>query len=60
MAGKICGEAAGVPEGVSEVLSHKWPALREGYTPEEIFNADETGLFYNLTPDTVHIKENFW
>ncbi|CAH4036248.1 unnamed protein product [Pieris brassicae] len=21
------------------------------YTPEEIFNADETGLFYNLTPD---------
>ncbi|KAL0861588.1 hypothetical protein ABMA27_009087 [Loxostege sticticalis] len=52
VAGKVCGEAAGVPEGVSEEwLSHKWPALCEGYTPEEIFNADETGLFYNLTPD---------
>lgn len=52
VAGKVCGEAAGVPEGVSEEwLSDKWPALCEGYTPEEIFNADETGLFYNLTPD---------
>ncbi|CAH3998250.1 unnamed protein product [Pieris brassicae] len=52
VAGKVCGEAAGVPNGVSEEwLSHKWPALCEGYTPEEIFNADETGLFYNLTPD---------
>lgn len=52
VAGKVSGEAAGVPEGVSEEwLSHKGPALCEGYTPEEIFNADETGLFYNLTPD---------
>ncbi|CAH3978477.1 unnamed protein product [Pieris brassicae] len=34
-----------------EWLSHKRPALCEGYTTEEIFNADETGLFYNLTPD---------
>lgn len=52
VAGKVCGEAAAVPEGVSEEwLSHKWPALCEGYTPEEIFNAAETGLFYNLTPD---------
>ncbi|CAH4033511.1 unnamed protein product [Pieris brassicae] len=52
MAGKVCGEAAGVPKGMSEEwLSHKRPALCEGYTTEEIFNADETGLFYNLTPD---------
>ncbi|GBP89083.1 Tigger transposable element-derived protein 4 [Eumeta japonica] len=52
VAKKVCGEAAGVPEGVTEKwLSHKWPALSEGYTPEEIFNADETGLFYNLIPD---------
>lgn len=52
VAGKVCGEVAGVPEGVTEEwLSHKWPALCEGYSPEEIFNADETGLFYNLTPD---------
>ncbi|CAK1597281.1 unnamed protein product [Parnassius mnemosyne] len=52
VAGKVCGEAAGVPEGVTEEwLSHKWPTLCEGYKPEEIFNADETGLFFNLTPD---------
>ncbi|GBP23600.1 Tigger transposable element-derived protein 4 [Eumeta japonica] len=52
VARKVCGEADGVPEGViEEWFSHKWPALCEGYTPEELFNADETGLFYNLTPD---------
>lgn len=52
VAGKVCGEAAGVPEGVTEEwLAHKWPTLCEGYKPEEIFNADETGLFFNLTPD---------
>lgn len=58
VAGKVCGEAAGVPEGVSEEwLSHEWPALCEGYTPEETFNADEIGLFYNLTPDkTIKFK----
>lgn len=50
VAGKVCGEAAGVPEGVSEEwLSRKWPTLYEGYTPEQIFNADETVLFCNLT-----------
>lgn len=34
-----------------EWLSCKWPALCEGYAPYEIFNTDETDLFYNLTPD---------
>ncbi|XP_046601956.1 tigger transposable element-derived protein 4-like [Neodiprion lecontei] len=52
VSGKVCGEAAGVPEGVTEEwLSHTWPAIWEGYKPDEIFNADETGLFYNLIPD---------
>ena len=52
VAGKICGEAAGVPDGViEEWLSKKWPVLCEGYKPDDIFNADETGLFYNMTPD---------
>lgn len=46
VAGKV------VPEGVNEEwLSYKRPALCEGHKPEEILNADETGLFYNLTPD---------
>lgn len=30
-------------------LSHKWHC--EGYMPEETFNVDEAGLFYNLTPN---------
>lgn len=32
-------------------MTFSWPAICEGYKPEEILNADETGLFYNLTPD---------
>lgn len=28
-----------------------WPNLRKGYKDEEIFNADETGLFFRITPD---------
>lgn len=28
-----------------------WPKLNEKYTPDNIFNADETGIFYKMTPD---------
>lgn len=50
--GKMSGEAASVDNGVvEEWISQKWPTLYEGYGPDDIFNADETGLFYNMTPD---------
>lgn len=50
--GKISGEAASVPAGVSESwLQSVFPEIRKGYTDEEIFNADETGLFYKMTYD---------
>ncbi|XP_057327621.1 tigger transposable element-derived protein 4-like [Microplitis mediator] len=52
VSGKISGEAADVPIGTKEEwLSQKWPILCQGYKPEDIFNADELGLFYNMTPD---------
>lgn len=50
--GKMSGEAASVDKDtVDEWITQKWPTLCEGYSPEDIYNADETGLFYNMTPD---------
>lgn len=49
---KMSGAAVGVSKGaVEEWMTQKWPTLCEGYRPEDIFNAAETGLFYNMTPD---------
>jgi len=28
-----------------------WPKLNEKYTPDDIFNAVETGIFFKMTPD---------
>ncbi|XP_057657380.1 tigger transposable element-derived protein 4-like [Diorhabda carinulata] len=55
---KLSGEAAGVPSATSDDwLSKVWPTIREGYSDSDVFNADETGLFYKLTPDrTLHFK----
>ncbi|XP_056630722.1 tigger transposable element-derived protein 4-like [Diorhabda sublineata] len=55
---KLSGEAAGVPSATSnDWLSKVWPTIREGYSDSDVFNADETGLFYKLTPDrTLHFK----
>nr|XP_006817586.1 PREDICTED: tigger transposable element-derived protein 4-like [Saccoglossus kowalevskii] len=48
----MCGEAA----SVSDVMVDDWvtltlPGLIDGYAPRDIFNADETGLFFRLMPD---------
>ena len=31
-------------------LEEKWPEIREEYDPEDIWNGDETGLFYRALP----------
>ncbi|XP_013177949.1 PREDICTED: tigger transposable element-derived protein 6-like [Papilio xuthus] len=49
--GKICGENK-APSPIDEWKSQKLPILCAGYEPDNIFNADETGLFYSLTPDS--------
>ncbi|KAL3281798.1 hypothetical protein HHI36_004999 [Cryptolaemus montrouzieri] len=36
---------------VSYHVQVDWPNLRAKFCDDEIFNADETGLFYKLTPD---------
>ncbi|CAH0726455.1 unnamed protein product, partial [Brenthis ino] len=50
--GKMNGEAWDVDMNVTNNwISTVWPNLKMKYSPEDIFNADETGLFFKLTPD---------
>lgn len=32
-------------------MTETWPVVRNPYKDEDIFNGDETGLFYKLTPE---------
>jgi hypothetical protein len=50
--GKIVGESASVNMNVvDDWLSTIWPDICNNYNSKDIFNADETWLFYKLTPD---------
>ncbi|XP_043064801.1 tigger transposable element-derived protein 6-like [Drosophila ficusphila] len=52
VAGEVIGESLSVEKiNASEWLTKIWPTQRKDFNDEEIFNADETGLFYKLTPD---------
>lgn len=52
VSGKVSGEAADVDQNkVSDWVRNVWSNLRLSYSNEDIFNCDETGLFYKLTPD---------
>ena len=51
------GGKAGVDLAVAEDWKEKLPTLLEGYNPCDIFNKDETGLFFRTTEDkTLHQK----
>ncbi|KAK9707996.1 hypothetical protein QE152_g27508 [Popillia japonica] len=56
--GKISGEARSVDTNVTHGwINTVWSELTEKYAPSDIFNADEAGIFYKLTPDkTLKIK----
>ncbi|GBO44646.1 Tigger transposable element-derived protein 4, partial [Araneus ventricosus] len=47
----LCNESASLPESVCEEWIKDIPAIVKGYEPKNIFNADETGLFYQCLPD---------
>jgi len=50
--GTIVGESASVHTNtVKEFLENVWPEIRKEYTDANIFNADETGIFYKCTPN---------
>lgn len=49
---KVCGEERAVSEAdTSDWLGSSLPELLSSFAPEDIFNVDETGLFYKLKPD---------
>lgn len=53
----LSGEKAEVDEGTVSDWTRRLPSLCEGYEPENIFNADETGLYFRTLPSkTMGIK----
>ena len=46
----LSGEAAEVPEDVVTDWSHRLPSITEGYELKDIYNADETVLYYRALP----------
>ncbi|KAJ2941431.1 hypothetical protein O0L34_g3643 [Tuta absoluta] len=49
---KISGEARSVDTNVThDWITRVWSKFIEKYAPSDIFNADEAGVFYKLTPD---------
>lgn len=54
----ICGEAASVnPEDVAAFMV-KLPSLIKGYLPKDIYNADETGLYFRALPNKTMTLKN--
>jgi hypothetical protein len=50
---QVSGEAISADtKSASEWVKSVWEECKKGYTEEEVYNADKTGLFYNMTPDT--------
>ncbi len=47
----LSGEGASVDKGIVEDWTKRLPEVLKGYKAEDIFNADETGLFYRTLPN---------
>ena len=48
----VCGESATVtPEKMDKWLHETLPHLLEQYDPSNVYNVDETGLFYQCLPN---------
>ena len=47
----LSGESAEVPQDVVDDWSKRLPALIEGYVLADIYNADETGLYFRALPN---------
>ena len=52
-----CGESASVSSTTVDDWKSRLPALYQGYAAKDIFNMDETGVFYRALPDrTLNVK----
>ena len=47
----VCGESASVSQTTVDEWCKKVPDLITGYDPRDIYNMDETGLFFRALPD---------
>ena len=57
---KVCGESKSVAENSDEIneWKNKLANILKDFTPNQIYNADETGLFFRLMPDkTLEFKD---
>lgn len=48
---KVAGECKSVDDQVCKEWTDMLPYILEEYSPHDIYNADETGLFYKCLPD---------
>ncbi|KAM7301103.1 tigger transposable element-derived protein 4-like [Ixodes scapularis] len=49
---KVCGESGAVDQTtVADYRLNKLKALLQKFAPEDVFNCDETGLFFKMLPD---------
>jgi hypothetical protein len=49
----VSGEAPSVDsKTASEWVTSVWVGCQQGYSEEDIYSADETGVLYNMTPDS--------
>ena len=46
----LCGESAEVPEAAVQDWAQRLPEICKDYAPKDIFNADETGLYFRALP----------
>lgn len=47
---QVCGEAADINQQTVDEWKQKLASLTEGYAPQDIYNGDETGLFFRMIP----------
>ena len=45
-------------DGVNKWQNERLPTLLKEFQPVQIFNTDETGLFYRCLPDKMHVSKN--
>ncbi|XP_069110032.1 tigger transposable element-derived protein 6-like [Argopecten irradians] len=48
---KVSGESAGIDDKLVEDYTQQLPEICDGYSTSDIFNCDETGLYFRVLPD---------
>ena len=55
---KICGESGSVPEKMCDEWKEKLKQILQKYRAEDVFNIDESGLFFKCLPDSTLCFKN--